>query len=367
MKDTFNSKYPDYVYRRRPNNSRKKRRTEGGVNRGVDSHLTHEHGDDLSTGEAYREHSPIDTDDGYCEHIADPAYSHVSTSFGDINSPAPHLRHVSYAYPLSSEISRHADSQAARISHQQAISDRLPQRTSSMASSTSGHLPDSQYSYAPVQNQVYQMQSQIAYSTDQSTTNGNWDARVDNRGFAPTNWNGNQPRSLAASSTPKAISYTTPNSSQPSTWPTRSSSSISTEVSHATEYPFPTLNSPFYPQSTQMEGNYQTTSSTVPIQSGFDASQHQFQGGPTTAGHVVPQYDDQSYPSSSSGSARYPTPYVSDPDRDGHMFHQPQPRPALSRPLPSVQSLAAFPQSHAHSTSSSLAQLGFLWSRDKPQ
>ena len=28
LKDNFNSKYPDYVYKRRPNNSRKKRRPD---------------------------------------------------------------------------------------------------------------------------------------------------------------------------------------------------------------------------------------------------------------------------------------------------------------------------------------------------
>jgi hypothetical protein len=31
LKETFNSKYPDYVYRRRPNNSRKRRRNDTGT------------------------------------------------------------------------------------------------------------------------------------------------------------------------------------------------------------------------------------------------------------------------------------------------------------------------------------------------
>ena len=56
LKDNFNSKYPDYVYRRRPNNSRKKRKAEPA------------HGDDpdgaaLDDDGAYDDPSPVDGPD----------------------------------------------------------------------------------------------------------------------------------------------------------------------------------------------------------------------------------------------------------------------------------------------------------------
>ncbi|KAI0735988.1 hypothetical protein C8Q76DRAFT_668791 [Earliella scabrosa] len=57
LKDNFNSKYPDYVYRRRPNNSRKKRKTEANHDDPADAHL----GD--PDDPAYDDPSPIDGDD----------------------------------------------------------------------------------------------------------------------------------------------------------------------------------------------------------------------------------------------------------------------------------------------------------------
>ncbi|KAI9062314.1 HMG-box [Trametes sanguinea] len=59
LKDNFNSKYPDYVYRRRPNNSRKKRKPDMAHDDGAggDAHL----GD--PDDPAYDDTSPIDPDD----------------------------------------------------------------------------------------------------------------------------------------------------------------------------------------------------------------------------------------------------------------------------------------------------------------
>ncbi|CDO70293.1 hypothetical protein BN946_scf184603.g4 [Trametes cinnabarina] len=57
LKDNFNSKYPDYVYRRRPNNSRKKRKPDAAHEDGQDAHLA----DPDDPG--YDDTSPIDPDD----------------------------------------------------------------------------------------------------------------------------------------------------------------------------------------------------------------------------------------------------------------------------------------------------------------
>lgn len=54
LKESFNSKYPDYVYRRRPNNSRKKRRADSAP---YDTGLTHEYPDDYDGVPAVDPHS----------------------------------------------------------------------------------------------------------------------------------------------------------------------------------------------------------------------------------------------------------------------------------------------------------------------
>ncbi|KAH8111172.1 hypothetical protein DFH11DRAFT_1729648 [Phellopilus nigrolimitatus] len=65
LKDNFNSKYPDYVYRRRPNNSRRRRRADGSISgRGGFDNSTannhdHEH-DDASGSTEFEADSPID-------------------------------------------------------------------------------------------------------------------------------------------------------------------------------------------------------------------------------------------------------------------------------------------------------------------
>ncbi|KLO16240.1 hypothetical protein SCHPADRAFT_938014 [Schizopora paradoxa] len=59
LKDNFNNKYPDYVYRRRPNNSRRKRRADNGLGRPYDGGGSAEHHDDSGSTE-FDENSPVD-------------------------------------------------------------------------------------------------------------------------------------------------------------------------------------------------------------------------------------------------------------------------------------------------------------------
>src|ERR1700722_6305507 len=62
LKDIFNSKYPDYVYRRRPNNSRRRRGTGPSGHRAFDRGLSPATGgDDLGNTE-FDDNSPFDED-----------------------------------------------------------------------------------------------------------------------------------------------------------------------------------------------------------------------------------------------------------------------------------------------------------------
>ncbi|KAF8884145.1 high mobility group box domain-containing protein [Infundibulicybe gibba] len=74
LKETFNTKYPDYVYRRRPNNSRKRRRTDGSI-RGTDNPIPTDMRDEiLGTGDP-GESSPTDGEDSQVDSLADADFS----------------------------------------------------------------------------------------------------------------------------------------------------------------------------------------------------------------------------------------------------------------------------------------------------
>ncbi|KAJ7620950.1 hypothetical protein FB45DRAFT_927970 [Roridomyces roridus] len=78
LKETFNAKYPDYVYRRRPNNTRKRRKPDVAAR-----------GD---TDEA--ESSPDAEEPPQLPDNSHPRYSHASSDYG-----YSHARTASYPYP----------------------------------------------------------------------------------------------------------------------------------------------------------------------------------------------------------------------------------------------------------------------------
>jgi hypothetical protein len=324
----------------------------------------------------YGEPSPIEAQDNSLG-FADPTYSRVS--FGDHNSLASHLKNPSYNYPVTAELPRHVGSQETRMPHISTISDRISRQVPSINPVASIRLTESQYPYIRPQNQALQAQSSIPYTAEQSTADDNWDSRVGSGRFVSSNWSASQQRCLVGSSTPKLHSYASADPAQTSSWSAGTAppvdSSPHTNASQTTQtanYPFPTLNSPFYPQAIHIEGNFQnnTTASSGPaLQYNNNTTQNHLQGGPTSTRNV-PQYDNHTYVS--PPSVRYPTTFVSDSDRDGHLYQQPQPRPALPRPLPSLQSIAPFtqldssssppnPNIHHNTVSSQPA----FWSRDR--
>ncbi|KIY62190.1 hypothetical protein CYLTODRAFT_427086 [Cylindrobasidium torrendii FP15055 ss-10] len=92
LKDTFNSKYPDYVYRRRPNNSRKKRKAEPSPV---------EPKEEISYGVGYASNSPVDErrsysggSDGYPSSTSPTSPSY---QFPPLNAPYSSSNHGSYS------------------------------------------------------------------------------------------------------------------------------------------------------------------------------------------------------------------------------------------------------------------------------
>lgn len=100
LKDTFNSKYPDYVYRRRPNNSRKKRRTDPGA-------LSPPEADDMSGGDP----SPIEGEElddhphvqyPFNNQDLSPGLDELFTHSPNSSTLPSHGSYSSYPYPHSS-------------------------------------------------------------------------------------------------------------------------------------------------------------------------------------------------------------------------------------------------------------------------
>ncbi|KAI0668769.1 hypothetical protein C8Q78DRAFT_979116 [Trametes maxima] len=117
LKDNFNSKYPDYVYRRRPNNSRKKRKPEAAHDDAQDGgHM----GDPDDPG--YDDTSPIDPDDALM--IPSPQEVQYTRSHTLSSSPvyhthdgAGHAPPPPCTYPYSSDFHPSHSVQSSRLSH----------------------------------------------------------------------------------------------------------------------------------------------------------------------------------------------------------------------------------------------------------
>ena len=118
LKDNFNSKYPDYVYRRRPNNSRKKRKAEPSH----DDHSDPNHIGDPDDP-AYEDTSPVDADDPLMipspqevqytrSHGLNPASPMYHSHEGIPSSTAP-----ACTYPYSSDFHPPHPGQPSRLPH----------------------------------------------------------------------------------------------------------------------------------------------------------------------------------------------------------------------------------------------------------
>jgi hypothetical protein len=355
LKDNFNSKYPDYVYRRRPNNSRRRRRTEGGVNRQLENPMPNE-ADDVSGSDTVGEHSPTDGEDGLLDGPLDIQHPRIAQNgYGDHSTFVnPQQRSPTYPYPTSEIAYRPVDSHENRVPYM-ATNERIPHERPSPSVNGSSRVMDSHYSpYMSAQNHS---QSSPQYPAEHNAGQGNWESNGENG-----RWVGNHDRPLPPSSGPKSHQFPSPSSSPQ--WQTaRPSASINTSsttaTSHGSNYPFPTLNTPFYPPQSQIQGNFSgsPTSSTSHSASPthYNSPNPQIQSG-TTAGRQTSSYDVHSYTSSNGfplGSA----------SRDTHLFQQSQSRSSVIRPLAPLQTHPSFSHAHPVHVSSPASSIGF-WGRD---
>ncbi|KAF9563510.1 hypothetical protein CPC08DRAFT_706000 [Agrocybe pediades] len=244
LKENFNTRYPDYVYRRRPNNSRKRRRAEGLPGKPSDQGLGVEGEDGLDL-----EASPIEGD----EHL-ESGLSHGSYSRQNYLTPTslPPLEQTKYGpsgYSRNTGHSVHGDTMYRSNPQQDARmapynSDRMMgPGTMGPPSSTSPRMSlgaDGLYSYGGGQQHSTQSQSPTSiYGTDPT----GWQTRVDR---SSGSWMGGGSQEQRH----KQSSYPPVGGASQQQWSGTNNNENST--SPPSPNYFPTLNSPFYPTQAQL-------------------------------------------------------------------------------------------------------------------
>jgi transcription factor SOX1/3/14/21 (SOX group B)/transcription factor SOX9 (SOX group E) len=313
LKETFNSKYPDYVYRRRPNNSRRKRRPDANTNPLFDPSTAGDAGDDFPATHDF-DYPSVDVQEPARELAPSRSSSNsgMTSGFSDNSSVAsPHATLSTYGYPTNDYPTSHIPPSGPRLPHLSSlhVHDHLPpssSETPSLSSLPSHHYPDtSMHSHAYTSSHASQppptsAQSSSTSGPDRIAGSSVWGSvRGDHgRAIQPT-WStappvipplsaGNQLRERAAAppihtkgevySDPSPCAWSTP-TSQPSPAISSASSHVSSRSSNG--YPLQTLSSPFFPPS-HSPGAYQSSASSSSTPSGspenYYSSSSQLQG-----------------------------------------------------------------------------------------
>lgn len=364
LKDIFNSKYPDYVYRRRPNNSRRKRRPDT-VGRNSDNAHGGEPGDESGNPD-FDDISPTDVEDPLAEAVAqDLRYGRLGGgAHPSYDTPSHSSRTPSYAYSSEGGGYRQSHGRMPYPHSSHRGTPDLPLESSGRVSQpiNSNHgYP--QHSYPP----SHHTHSPTMYD---ETSSHSWDAanngvsRSQHSRTAPAGWISgatDRPMSNLGIAGDRGMTY--PQVGQPpSSW-ARATSPGPRRSSGATSpsFPFPTLNSPFFPNQSQMQGNYgssATSSSSSSIGGGSTAPQYHSSGqqlpGIGPSGRSSSGYDHRSYTSSPSPSEPYP--HTSHSRRDLNRMYQQHPSQN-----PSSASMSPLTVPHLHSSSNTTG----YWSRDK--
>ncbi|KAL1940524.1 hypothetical protein VTO73DRAFT_7959 [Trametes versicolor] len=275
LKDNFNSKYPDYVYRRRPNNSRKKRKPDAAHDDGHD--VGHADPDDPG----YEDTSPVDGDDTLM--IPSPQEVQYTRTHALNPSPVYHTHDAvggptpppGCTYPYSSDFhTSHAVPPARHLSHLAPESAMPGSTVGAVRPSSSMHdlngLPPGYPPHSMYQNPGHQSSMYGAQGPHPSSA-GLWDPSRGGAGARSEHTRSNWPvlpalditlarqRTYASSTGPlgnanangktEAYSPQLPNRPWSSaTSSTASSSSGGASTSHyGSSNQFPTLSSAFFP------------------------------------------------------------------------------------------------------------------------
>ncbi|EGN94289.1 hypothetical protein SERLA73DRAFT_162951 [Serpula lacrymans var. lacrymans S7.3] len=274
LKENFNNKYPDYVYRRRPNNTRKKRRTDPGTSKPLEHPVAVDQLADELPQADYGDTSPIDSEDqvmeGVPQNLRYPSLEsdiHHGTEY-DIQRgvASSHSRSSSYHPPDNSY--RQMGASGTRLSYISPPHGRATPDMAVVPPAASARLLDSVNHASQFPSYLHNVQSHhhpSLYSSETNSAHGFWDASATTRGDQgrPPSWvSGSHDRS-AVPMDDKSHLYP---SVSPHPWNGNVSpapvGTSSVSGPHTPNYAFPTLNSPFYPNQGHLQGNYNPSSSS---------------------------------------------------------------------------------------------------------
>ena len=240
LKEWFNSKYPDYVYRRRPNHSRRPRRKPDMPTENVS---VHDAGDDAGFDDSAE--SPHDGDDSHgSDSMGDGHRSGTSAEgrpYGDQGkSHNSSSRASSYTYPMFDGPYRANGRHDNQLPYPSTNGDRY-----SNSPSSSSHLtPPLQY---PLVSQSRTQSHSTPLYSNGSVDHENWN--ISSNHSRPSSWLGNGsersfPPLVGDSKVQEPLSH----------WhrqPVSSSGNLAAGSSPESTYVLPTLNSPFFPDQAQ--------------------------------------------------------------------------------------------------------------------
>ena len=361
LKETFNSKYPDYVYRRRPNNSRRKRRPDASTNPLFDPSCG-EAGDDFPAAHDF-DYPSVDVPDPARDLAPSRGSSNsgMASGYSDSSGVAsPPATLSTYGYPTNDYLASHVPPSGPRLPHLSSLhvhdhSRASSSETSSLSSLPSRHYPDtSMHAHAYTSSHASQSHPTSAHSStsgpDHNASSSIWGSvRADHgRALQPT-WTtgppvapplsaGDQLRERAAAppihtksevySDPSPCAWST-TTSQPSPAISSASSHVSSQSSNG--YPLQTLSSPFFPPS-HSPGAYQSSASSSSTPSGspenYYSSGSQLQGS-SYGGRAGGGYEQANIYNS------HPVPHASTSHHTSsahEVFQVPQPQSRSSRP-----------------------------------
>ncbi|KAF8629790.1 hypothetical protein AX17_005569 [Amanita inopinata Kibby_2008] len=324
LKESFNSKYPDYVYRRRPNNSRKKskRRQDTGMGGPGEHGSTPEANEELGSVVGDYGDMHTDADDRQYECGPNNLHSRLPRDAPQYIVPSQG-RTNPYPYVPSDSPYRTDGSHDLRIPFVPSHGDRL----SDVAAHRLAH-PEI-YSVPPPGHP----HSSHVYSSESAEAYERWDSRV---GPGRSGWMATQERSMSTSSQRYS-------STAPAGWSGGMPSGSGPPPSSSTppgNFAFPTLTSPFYPNQAHLQGYQPAGSPSHPD----SPARYDSPSGHSQQSASGRDYETHNYNASPSMAPENPY-----PQDDAMMYHQRLTN--ISRGLPSVQSLPNYTHS-PHSASS---------------
>ncbi|KAG1814617.1 uncharacterized protein BJ212DRAFT_1577778 [Suillus subaureus] len=317
LKDNFNLKYPDYVYRRRPNNSRKKRRADS--TGAGDSASTTDSVDDQSSNPEYGEISPIeyhhDSQERYESSGPEVSTSTEATYDTSYLPPAP-----ASSYQPADSLPYHAHNANDRRAPYPSSHERITPDAVMGTSTSAPHGSANTVYFSSFGHNVAHAQS--AYLPSQSGSEAQWhpssrSSRDDLARIPVQSWlqSGSEPSLHSGDDMHRQYQVA---QTSPSSWGADSSEppASNNPSVHSSSYGFPTLNSPFYPSQSSSHNAYTAQQSPSQIS---DISHHYGAVDHIQGSSAAPRQEDTYHSRQYSTAPALPAGY---PQSSGSTIHQ---------------------------------------------